>query len=174
MNIVETACVLLGISCMLFALMLHNGESFQGINICNTLLQVFGMIFAAVVVSIELMLFHLQYIKFKFFTFVYYIVELLSIIWINSVIPFSGLIVITTFSILKNISRVFLVENIYLPLGYYELCKKFGIKVKKPVVRKKKATAKKSISVVKDVKAKAKSSTKSRKRVEAKTTKSYA
>ncbi len=67
---------------------------------------------------------------------------------VNTTIPFSGLLVVTTFSIVKNLFRVFKVDMIYKPLGYYELCKKFGIKVKKP--RRARASAtKKSTTPVK-------------------------
>ncbi len=59
-----------------------------------------------------------------------------------------GLFVLVLFSLAKNTYRIMNVDNIYKFLGYYELCKKFGIKVKKPrkvraaVTRKKTTTVK--------------------------------
>ena len=147
-----------------------------GSSIYNTIFMIFGLLCEIAVVSIELMTFHLETIKFKFITFVYYVVELLLAMWINSMIPFAGLVVVTTFSVLKNVYRVLSVEKIYMPLGYYELCKKFGIKVKKPTTRRKKTTTtKKRVAVVATKsKAKAKSKTKRGKAVDTSTSKSYA
>ena len=65
--------------------------------------------------------------------------------FMNAFIPFSGLFVLIAFSIAKNVFRVTKVDEIYKLLGYYELCKKYGIKVKKP--RKARTTAVKKATV---------------------------
>ena len=54
---------------------------------------------------------------------------------------------LTTFSIVKNVFRLWKVDIIYRPLGYYELCKKYGIKVKKPRKARVSATKKKTTTV---------------------------
>jgi len=139
LNIVETICVLVGISCISFAAMLHFGEGIQGLNVYQTLLFVFGILSEIAVVSIELFFFHLETLPYKFITSAFYITELVVIMIMNMIIPFSGLLVLTTFSIIKNVYRVSHVSTMYPLLAYYELCKKFGIKVKRP--RKARATA---------------------------------
>ncbi len=144
-NIVETVCVLVGITCMFLAAMFRTGEYMY---IAKPILFTIGMLMEVVVVSIELILFHLETIPYKFASVGFYVLELVLTMLVNTTIPFSGLLVVTTFSIVKNLFRVFKVDMIYKPLGYYELCKKFGIKVKKP--RKARASAtKKSATPVK-------------------------
>ena len=144
-NIVETVCVLVGITCLFLAAMFRTGEYMY---IAKPILGIIGIIMEIVVVSIELMLFHLETIPYKFASVGFYVLELVLTMLVNISIPFSGLLIVTTFSMIKNIFRVLKVEVIYKPLGYYELCKKFGIKVKKP--RKARVTAtKKSTKSVK-------------------------
>jgi len=159
-NIMETVLVLVGISCMCLAAVLHFHEGIRGFNIYNILLFVIGLMAEVGFVSIELILFHLENRTFKFLSVGYYIMELVLVMLINATVPFSGLVVLTLFSIIKNMFRTLKADVIYKPLGYYELCKKFGIKVKKP--RKARvSTNKKSTATVKST-GKTKSSAKSR------------
>lgn len=163
MNIVESVCVLVGITCMIVAAALHYGEITSGIKIYNTIIFSIGILAEVGIVAIELLLFHLLEFKYKFFEVAYYIVELLLAVWINTIVPFGGIVVLTTFSIVKNVYRVFAVEKIYKFLGFYEICTKFGIKVKKP------RRARKAVSVTKKkVKEKASAS------VDGSTSKSFA
>ncbi len=149
LNVIETCCVLVGIVCLLCAAMMHFGEAIS--SIYTNFLMIIGIIAEVVVVSIELMFLHLENIKYKIITCGYLILELIAIMIMNAIIPFSGLLILTGFSIMKNIYRISNVELIYKPLGYYELCKKFGIKVKRP--RKKRATAiKKKVVPVRNTK----------------------
>lgn len=104
-----------------------------------------GSIVELVVISIELLLFHLETKKYKLFTIVFYILDLLTLMFMNAHLPFSGLLVIMIFCIVKNAFRIIKVEEIYQPLGYYELCKKYGIKVKKP--RKARVSASKKVTI---------------------------
>lgn len=151
---------------MIVGAALHNGGDISGIKIYNSMLFFIGVIAEVAVVSIELLLFHLLEFKYKFLTVAYYIVELLLAVWVNIMIPFAGIVVLTTFSIIKNVFRVFAVERVYKFLGYYELCTKFGIEVKKP-----RRTRKKAVAVVAKKKTTAKAKT--RKPVDA-TSESYA
>ena len=141
LNIIETSCVLAGITCMLSAAMMHMGTR---LSVLNVLFMMVAVLVEVTIVSIELILFHLEEVPYKALSIGYYVVELVATMLVNATIPFSGLIVLTTMSILKNVFRVLNVDKIYKRLGYYELCKKFGIKVKKPrkarVVATKKAT----------------------------------
>lgn len=149
LNVIESCCVLVGIICIICAAMLHFGENVS--SLFNSFLLLIGVIAEVAVVSIELMFLHLETIKYKFITIGYLIMELVCIMFMNATIPFAGLLVLTLFNILKNIYRIFNVELIYKPLGYYELCKKFGIKVKRP--RKARATAvKKNVAPVRNTK----------------------
>ncbi len=145
-NVLETICVLVGIVCMSTSAMLR-GSMIQGLSIYQTMLMIIGLVAEIVVVSVELMLFHLENKKMKFLTVAYYVMEVVTIMLMNARIPFSGLLVLTLFSIAKNIYRVQQVEVIYKPLGYYELCKKFGIKVKKPRKARSMATKKNAVPV---------------------------
>ena len=147
LNIIEASCVLIGIACLLVSATLHFGETIKFYAFYQDVLGLIGILLEAVVVSIELMLFHLENKQYKFMTIGYYLLELVCIMFSNAAIPFMGLLVLTIFVIAKNIYRILNVEVIYKTLGYYELCKKFGIKVKKPrkarttVTRKKTVTA---------------------------------
>ena len=135
-NIVETLCVLVGITCMFLAFLLRIGEY---MNIVKPILFTIGIMAEVVVVGVELILFHLETLPYKFAFVGFYVLELVLTMLVNTTIPFSGLIVLTTFSIMKNLFRIWKVDTIYKFYGYYELCKKFGIKVKKP--RKARASA---------------------------------
>lgn len=159
LNVMETICVLLGISCLCLAAVLHYHMGIPGANIYQILLMVVGIIAEVLVVSTELMLFHLETLPYKFLTAGYYIAELVMIMLMNALVPFAGLLVLTIFSISKNVFRMMKVEVIYERLGWYELCKKFGIKVKKP--RKARVTATKKKAPAKN-KAKAKVGSKTR------------
>lgn len=138
--------MLFGIVCLLVSATLHFNESIWGYKVIQDLIGLVGIIAELVVVSIELMLFHLENKQYKFFTVGYYIIELVCIMFLNAAVPFMGLLVLTIFSIGKNIYRVLNVDSIYKTLGYYELCKKFGIKVKKPRRARVTATKKKTVT----------------------------
>ena len=125
---------------MLIAAALHHGEGIVHVNVYNTILFFIGIAAEITVVSIELFLYNLLEFKYKFFETFYYIIELLLAVWINSMIPFAGIIVLTTFSIMKNVFRIMAVEKIYKFAGFYELCMKFGIKTEKPKRKRKAVT----------------------------------
>ena len=146
LNIIEASCVLFGIVCLLVSATLHFSESIWGYKVIQDLIGLVGMIAEAVVVSIELMLFHLENKQYKFMSVGYYIIELVCIMFANALVPFMGLLVLTVFSIGKNVYRVLNVDSIYRTLGYYELCKKFGIKVKKPRKARVTATRRKTVT----------------------------
>ena len=108
-------------------------------------MDIIGIICEFSIVSIELFLFYLEEKKYKLFTVGYYILELLLVMVFNILVPFLGLFVMIAFHLFKNTYRFYQVEVIYRRLGYYELCKKFGIKVKRP--RKARATITKKSTV---------------------------
>lgn len=139
-NIIETVCVLVCVLCMSVSAILHANKVFM----FNPALLIVSSIAEIFMIAIELMLFHLETIKYKFITIAFYVIELIMLMIVNMKVPFSGLIVLVTFSIAKNVFRIMKVEEIYQFLGYYELCKKFGIKVKRP--RKARMSATKKVS----------------------------
>ena len=149
LNVIECCCVLIGIICIICAAMIHFGETTS--TIYNTFLFIVGIIAEVIVVSIELFFLHLETIKYKLISIGYFIAELVAIMFMNAAIPFAGLLVLTLFSIMKNIYRVSNVELIYKRLGYYELCKKFGIKVNRPR-KARTAAVKKSVTPVRSTK----------------------
>ena len=171
LNVVETICVLIVVSCMTFAIVLHYAENFSFLPFCMGGLQILGVLSTVIVVSIELFLFYLEVRKFRFFTVGYYVLELVTTMFVNSKFPFSGLVVLTSFSILKNVFRILQVEKIYQLRAFYEVCKKFGIKVKRPVVRRRKAVSAVSVS---EKNSKKTTRTKKEKSLDTKTSKSYA
>ena len=144
LNIIEISSVLVGILCIGCAAMLR----YTNTKIITGMLAIIGILAEVTVVSIELMLFHLENKQYKFITIGYFLLEVLLIMLVNIKFPFMGLFVLVLFSLAKNTYRIMNVDNIYKFLGYYELCKKFGIKVKKPrkvraaVTRKKTTTVK--------------------------------
>ncbi|MBR3210955.1 MAG: hypothetical protein IKF71_03335 [Bacilli bacterium] len=141
LNMIETVCVIMCVICMSVAAIVHPYQ----LALLKTLFLVIVSIAEILVISIELLLFYLETKKYKFITIAFYLIELLSLMLFNMNIPFSGLFVLTSFSILKNVFRVIKVEEIYPLLAYYELCKKYGIKVKKP--RKPRASVAKKTAV---------------------------
>ena len=153
LNTIEIICVLVGIVCICLAAMLRFGEAISGLGGYCSVLLMFGILAEVVVVSIELLLLYLQTIKFKFISISYYILELVAVMLVNAKIPFAGLLVLTVFSMTKNIFRLMKVDILYRPLGYYELCKKFGIKVKRPRKARVSAVKKKTTTVKKPAKA---------------------
>lgn len=170
LNITEMIGVLLGVGCIALTFLLRNSLSFPTYRVG---FETIGMISLVFVVSIELILFYLENKKYKFFSFLFYSFSFLFSIWMNSTILYSGLGIFMILCIIKNICRILFLDVIYRPLGYYELCRKFGIKVKRPVIRKKKVVSKKN-SFVFPFLSKKNIKKKSRKRVEQKTSKSYA
>ncbi len=153
LNTVEIICVLVGIVCICLAAMLRFGETISGLSGYCTVLLLFGIIAEVIVVSIELLLVYLQNVKFRLLSIGYYSIELVTAMLVNAKIPFAGLLVLTVFSMAKNIFRLVKVESLYRPLGYYELCKKFGIKVKRPRKVRVAAVKKKAVAVKKPAKA---------------------
>ena len=140
LNVIEASSVIVGIICMAVAAMLR----VHTLSI-RPLFVIIGSVVELIVISIELILFHLETKKYKFFTIGYFIIDLLLLMFMNAHIPFSGLLVVLVFCVAKNVYRDLKVDEIYQPLGYYELCKKYGIKVKKP--RKARVSASKKVSV---------------------------
>ena len=146
----EAICLFVGILCMFIGVLLHHSESMSGIATYRRLLSIFGIVCEFIIVSIELFLFYLEEKKYKLFTVGYYVLELLCVMLFNFLVPFLGIFILISFNALKNIYRYFNVEYVYKRLGYYELCKKFGIKVKRP--RRARATAVKKSTPVKKTK----------------------
>ena len=121
------------------------------IAILKSIFVLIGSLIELAVITIEFMLFYLETFRYRFITIAFFVVEVLVLMFMNAHIPFSGLLVLTAFSIMKNVFRVMKVDEIYRTLGYYELCKRYGIKVKKP--RKARTTAvKKAVTPVKKTK----------------------
>ena len=97
----------------------------------------------------EMLLFLLLQNKYK----VYYILYLLSIILItikiNTIIPFIYTISFVLFKLIVDITRIVLVNKIYINRRFTTYCRRYGIKINdwKKTYKKKKTTSKKKNTV---------------------------
>ncbi len=90
-----------------------------------------GLIASFFYISIELFLFLILKKLSKYILILYFIIEIITSIYINSKISFSALIVVIVFHIIKSISRIILVNKIYIAKEYEYYSQMFGTKVKK-------------------------------------------
>ena len=129
LNTYEVVAVLYGILCI-YALSLIQSVYYK------ELLVYVAIISEVLIVSIELFLFYLANLKNKFYTVGYYLIELFIIIYMNIKVPFIGLLFLLLFSLLKGFYRITNFDSIYVTNRLYNVCKKYGIKIKRDYKKK--------------------------------------
>ncbi len=171
LQIISFISILILILCAISAFSI---ASLQDVSYLKTIIFFFGIVFNVLLVSSELFLFSLLKLKYRLISIGYWIIELIFLVWINSKIPFSGLFILVLFHMIKSGYMIYSFNTIYLFDRFYEYCKIFHIKVKKP----RKVSSKKTTAVSKVSKSKSKVVDEKKKvtgtRTAKKTTKSYA
>ena len=143
LNIYAFIAFILSISCIGLSLTLQDLTYGVPYLLKNTTLLL-GFIAGLVFISIELFLFILMKGKTKFFYITYLLLDLAISIKLNTIIPFSAIVIFITLSLLKDFLRIILVEEIYINKEFDRYCKMFGIKVR-DFKKKRKSTKVKEI-----------------------------
>lgn len=137
-NCVEIAALLISTICFGLCIeilpTLSNKDLFEKI--------IFGvcMISNSVMISVEMIMFLIYQIKYRVIYILYLIIDLILMVYINTIIPFSGIFVLLFFATVKLISRIMLEEKIYVPNKLKKYQKLFKIKKKKKKVSVRKRT----------------------------------
>lgn len=134
LNIYEIISIVLVIGGLLLLAMTHKVD-FYYYN--KELITIMLVLCELIIVSIELFLFYLANIKNKLFTIGFYLIELVFIVLVNIKVPFLGLLFLLIFCAVKNTYRILYVDSICVPNRLYNVCKKYGINIKRDYYRKK-------------------------------------
>ena len=141
LNIYATIAFILSLTSMGLTLIL--GElSYTIPNLLKISTLLIGSVFGLLFIAIEVFLFILLEPKFKVQFSIYILVDIILAIYINTKFPFSAFIIFLVFHFIKNISRIALVETIYMPKEFNRYCKMFNIKIPDFKKKRKKATTK--------------------------------
>ena len=119
--------------------MVNTNYLYRNITLILTFLS--SMIF----VSVECLLFVLLQKNYKILETISLILEIVFTIYINCKIPYTFIIVLLCFNLVKDILRIVFVNKIYINRRFTTYCKRYGIKIKdwKKTYKKKKTTPKK-------------------------------
>ena len=98
-------------------------------------------------ISIELFLFILLKTKSKLFYIGYIILDLGISVFLTTKNPYSGFLLVLLFSTIKNVLRIVLVEELYMPKEFDRYCKMYGITVR-DFKKERKVTKKKEVVVI--------------------------
>ena len=138
LNIYEFISVLLAITCIGLSITLKE-LPYQIPFILKSLSLFLGSFFGILFILIEIFLFLLMKNKYKVFYILFMLIDVLLALLITKKFSFYGILVFPSFSIIKNILRIKLVNNIYIPKSFDKYCKIFNIKIddfkKKKVIK---------------------------------------
>ena len=148
LNIYSSISFLLGIVCIGYSLTLKE-LSYNVPTIFPTSILILGCISGLIFISIELFLFLLLKNKMKGLEITLTIISLISILGLNTIIPFSGFLIIILLGFSKDIIRVLLVDKIFIPKEFNKYCKMFHITIKDFPKKKKKVKKKERTEVIK-------------------------
>ena len=100
-------------------------------------------------VSAELLLFVLLQKKYKRIEVISIVLELAIAIYINSIMPYTFMLVLMVCELTKDIIRIVNVRKIYINRRFTTYCRRYGIKINdfKRTYKKKKKTTKKKGSI---------------------------
>ncbi len=142
LNTIEFIAVIL-ISSIMYACYKLSYTEFNNYLIINKTIVTLIVIMEIIIVGIELLLFIFYNKNQKYIYIGYTIIEFVLTALINIYIPFSGLIVLVLFSLIKNVCRQRMITTIYNKKYFNRYCKLFNLKLKTVTVprkKKKKAT----------------------------------
>ena len=149
LNIIEVSLVLL----IAITMIVLSKISISGLNndllILRRILLFTSVISEIIIIGIELLLFSVYKKNVKYLYIAYLIGEISLAVLVNIYIPFSGLIVIGTFSFTKSIIRLTKLVDIYNKRLFNRYCKLFNIKLTTETKRRKttrRKTARKKVT----------------------------
>lgn len=148
LNIYSSISFLLGIVCIGYSLTLKE-LSYNVPTIFPTSILILGCISGLIFISIELFLFLLLKNKMKGLEITLTIISLIPILGLNTIIPFSGFLIIILLGFSKDIIRVLLVDKIFIPKEFNKYCKMFHITIKDFPKKKEKVKKKERTEVIK-------------------------
>ncbi len=137
-NCVEITALLISTICFGLCIevlpTLSNKELFEKI--------IFGvcLISNSVMISVEMIMFLIYQIKYRFIYILYIIADLILMVYINTIVPFSGIFVLLFFATVKLMVRLMFEEKIYVTNKLKKYQKIFKIKKKKKKVSVRKRT----------------------------------
>jgi len=101
------------------------------------------LLFGSIFIAIELFLFLLMTKKSRMFYILYMLLDLAITVFFTIQIPKSSFVIFLLFSTIKDVLRVVLVKELYMPREFKRYCKMFNITIndfkKTRKVKKKKA-----------------------------------
>lgn len=148
LNIYSSISFLLGIVCIGYSLTLKE-LSYNVPTIFPTSILILGCISGLIFISIELFLFLLLKNKMKGLEITLTITSLVPILGLNTIIPFSGFLIIILLGFSKDIIRILLVDKIFIPKEFNKYCKMFHITIKDFPKKKEKVKKKERTEVIK-------------------------
>ena len=110
------------------------------------LLFILGMASGLLFIGIELLLFMILNIKMKALLIIYTLLDIVVALYVNNLHPYMFVLVFIGFRLMKDITRIQLVDKIYLDKKFKEYCKLYGIKL--PKETRKKTTKKKTVVAI--------------------------
>lgn len=148
LNIYSSISFLLGIVCIGYSLTLKE-LSYNVPTIFPTSILILGCISGLIFISIELFLFLLLKNKMKGLEITLTVISLVPILGLNTIIPFSGFLIIILLGFSKDIIRILLVDKIFIPKEFNKYCKMFHITIKDFPKKKEKVKKKERTEVIK-------------------------
>ena len=133
LNIIESVLIILLIGLGVF--FYTNNSHFN--SFYSNLIIIMSFIMEFIAVSIELFMFYIMNKKYRGFSVLYYIAELLLPIFINIKFPFIGIGIIMILNIAQNFFRVYKLDIILEKENLYQFCDTFGIKIEKEKTKRK-------------------------------------
>lgn len=99
------------------------------INIIRYIVSILGMISGCLFIFIDLFLFTLYKNKIKVLYVVYMVLDIVLALYLNSIFDYSYILVFLSFRLIKDITRLLLVNKIYVPKKLNQILKLYGLKV---------------------------------------------
>jgi hypothetical protein len=133
LNIIESVLIfiLVGLGVLFYT---HNIQ-LNGLQ--RNLIITTSFILEFIAVSIELFMFYIMNNKFRGIAVIFYLLELLVPVMINTKIPFVGIALVMKLNIMKNFFRVYKFNLILEKENLYQFCDTFGIKIEKEKTKRK-------------------------------------
>lgn len=133
---------------LLFIMTMRLESLEQPMIILKNITSILTLVNALIFVSCEMLLFLLLENKYKAFYIVYFISTIILTIYLNNIIPYIFTVTFVLFKLLIDISRIVLVNKIYINRRFTTYCRRYNIKIKDWKKTYKKKSPKKQKEVV--------------------------
>lgn len=137
-NCVEITALLISTIC--FGLCIEVLPTLSNKEIFEKIILGVCLISNSVMISVEMIMFLIYQIKYRFIYILYIIADLILMVYINTIVPFSGIFVLLFFATVKLMVRLMFEEKIYVTNKLKKYQKIFKIKKKKKKVSVRKRT----------------------------------